>query len=99
LDLAVDSPFWPGVVNMETQSQNVIALGKKPESYDATNYSTSDDDTSYKFRNGFVKVLDKIIEQADNLTKQDSDVGDGDLGIGACRAAKSTLKMINSLDF
>ena len=29
LDLPVDSPFWPGVVNMQSQTQNVIALGRK----------------------------------------------------------------------
>ena len=57
LDLPVDSPFWPGVVNMEAQTQNVIALGKKPESYDQTNYSASDDEKTKKFRAGFVNVL------------------------------------------
>jgi len=74
-------------------------LGRKSEAVDQTDYSGSDDESSKKFRAGFKAVLDKIVERADELTKQDSDVGDGDLGIGASRAAKSTLKMINNLDF
>ena len=69
LDLPVDSPFWPGVVNMQAQTQNVIALGRKPESYDQTDFGASDDEKTKKFRAGLVKVLEKIIEQADNLTK------------------------------
>ena len=99
LDLPVDSPFWPGVVNMQSQTQNVIALGRKQEVVDSTDFSASDNEQTKKFRAGFKNVLDQIVEKADELTKQDSDVGDGDLGIGASRAAKSTLKMINNLDF
>ena len=44
LDLPVDSPFWPGVVNMQSQTQNVIALGRKQEVVDSTDYSASDNE-------------------------------------------------------
>lgn len=44
-------------------------------------------------------MLDKVIGNEAAFTKQDSDVGDGDLGTGATRGAKAVLDHLNGCDF
>ena len=50
----------------------------------------------------FLKVLTKIfetiIENEESFTKYDTDVGDGDMGIGATRASKAVLEVLNLLN-
>ena len=95
LDMPVDSPFWPGITNTENASQNIIELGIEQSKVDKKDFSG----TESKFRDGAKTIFNKIIEQADELTKQDSDVGDGDLGIGASRASKNSMEILNYQDF
>jgi len=97
--LPVDSPSWPPAINVQKYQESVIELGKKDENADAKDISGADDDMTKKFRTHIKKVLEKIISEEPVLTKMDADVGDGDLGIGAARASKNCLEILNTLDF
>lgn len=77
----------------------MIELGKKDENAEAKDMSATDDDLTKKFRAHVKTVLEKIVSEEPMLTKMDADVGDGDLGIGAARASKNCLEILNTLDF
>ena len=100
IDLPVDTPNWPRVVNMEAQVDNLVALGRGDQSA-VTNqdFSASDSEATKAFRAGVGKVLETIIANEDALTKMDGAVGDGDLGIGATRGSKAVLTCLKSFDF
>lgn len=51
------------------------------------------------FRARIRSVLNLIISNENKLTEMDAKVGDGDLGIGAARASKLVLAILNNLDF
>jgi len=51
------------------------------------------------FRLRIRSVLNRIISNENKLTEMDAKVGDGDLGIGAARASKLVLAILNNLDF
>ena len=95
LDMNVDSPFWPGITNTENATQNIIELGKEESKLDQKDFSAKDGEQTKKFRDGARAIFEKIIKEADELTRQDSEVGDGDLGIGASRASKNSLEILN----
>jgi len=98
LDHPADTPYWSGIVNTSNARQNIISIGSGAQKKDTTNHAEKDTDQVKKFRDGIKAIFGKIIEQADELTKQDSEVGDGDLGIGASRASKNSMEIVDHLD-
>lgn len=95
----MDSPFWPKVVNLEDSVDNITELHQKDENISNIDHSANDDKITFNFRAHVKSVLERIISSEQTLTEMDAKVGDGDLGIGAARACKLVLAVINHLDF
>ena len=89
IDLQVDSPNWTGCVNMEQYENNIVELNIQDGAADATDYSEGENYMSKRVRMGLSNIFDNVIKMEAEFTKQDSDVGDGDMGVGATRASKA----------
>jgi hypothetical protein len=69
LDISVDSPYWPGITNTETLTQNIIELGVEESKEGQKDFSVEDGEQTKKFREGAKVIFDKIIKEADELTR------------------------------
>lgn len=97
IDMPVDTPFWPKAVSLEGKPNNLIEL-KHPDDIENVSTIATDDELTKNFRARVRSVLERIISNEQSLTEMDAKVGDGDLGIGAARASKLVLAILDKLD-
>ena len=98
IDMPVDSPAWPKVINLEKYEyeENILKkhIPRHGPNYDSDedrpeDFSLKDDSDAKMLRKSAETALGAIIENEAVLTKYDRDVEDGGLGTRATRAAKA----------
>ena len=93
IDLPVDSPNWPHLVNLETQVADVLELTQDPKAREIPkqDFAKKDDGPTQRFRTCIGSILDQVIANESSLNEWSNSVGDKDFGAGAISASKADM--------
>jgi len=98
IDLEVDAPSWPKVVNMEKKVDNLIALNSTKTVKESKNFATSDDDETKRFRFTIRKVCDRLSKKAGIFYDYGKYVSNRYFGKAVSKTAKAIKEELNTYD-
>jgi len=98
IDLEVDAPNWPKVVNMEEKVDNLIALNGNKEVKEVKDFAAEDDDETKSLRFTLRKICDRLSKKAGIFYDYGKYVSNRYFGKAVSKAAKAIKEELNSYD-
>ena len=96
MDAATTAPAWPNVLNYQPPGKPAAQIGTEPITSAISAGSGAQTETGRKAKAAIEAACRALIAAEDELTEMDRVTGDGDLGSGMARAARSVQDAVAS---